>query len=99
MSGIYIPDMELPARCEKCPLYKPHLPCCKAGARTDVTVEEKSKYCPLVAVPDHGRLIDGDILQGQMKKRKNFVGRATSLQVSSTIASYRVTLTSALNVL
>ena len=34
-----------------------------------MTVEEKSKYCPLVAVPDHGRLIDANALCEVLWKR------------------------------
>ena len=45
--------------------------------RTISDVTELADFCPLVAVPDHGRLIDGGILQEQMKKRKNFVGRVS----------------------
>lgn len=84
MSGIYIPNMEMPTEC----------PCRLVGSGYDVwcfaaygipaRVKEydeccengtKPSWCPLVAVPDHGRLIDGDELEQKMKSRKNYVGR------------------------
>lgn len=71
MSGIYIPNMKLPEG---------------EGSETIIRIQPDGEVLDLhkihlckqaIAVPDHGRLIDGDILQGQMKKRKNFVGRVS----------------------
>ena len=70
MAGIYIPNMELPTKCP-CRLigsgydvycyavygiparFKEYDECCEN--------ETRASWCPLVAVPDHGRLIDADV--------------------------------------
>ena len=57
MSGIYIKGMEMPTSCMAC-----------QWSRTDITntdwcvLTEKDLPCdcPLVSMPDHGRLIDAD---------------------------------------
>jgi len=66
MSGIYIPGMEMPKDCGCCPFrhsvkdydfcwaFRPH-------ARL-ISGYGISENCPLVSVPDHGRLIDADAL-------------------------------------
>ena len=48
MSGIYIKGMKMPTRCAECFMYQ-----CGATSMDD---------CPLIPVPDHGRLIDADAL-------------------------------------
>lgn len=67
MGGIYIKGMEMPTGCGKCP-------CSVYGACDAVsprkTLDKKHRWsstermpwCPLVEVPAHGRLIDGDEL-------------------------------------
>ena len=68
MSGIYIKGMEMPKSCMAC-----------QWSRTDITntdwcvLTEKDLPCdcPLVAVPDHGRLIDADALHEHMVKVHN----------------------------
>ena len=80
MSGIYISGMEMPKTCCYCPLmgYDPdrewndsmartgaHI-CVLTGALIDNTKREG--HCPLVPVPDHGRIIDADALTGQMER-------------------------------
>ena len=57
MSGVYIP-MEMPTSCAECRFYGEY--CYAKG--------DENKYsklpCPLIPVPDHGRLIikDGEIV-------------------------------------
>ena len=65
MSGIYIPGMEMPTSCEKCPCRTSdafgglgcratgYIPLRKAN-------EDRPGFCPLISVPAHGRLIDAD---------------------------------------
>ena len=61
--SIYIPGMEMPTSCALCPL--------ATGCYCAVTDEgeyvgnyqkEKTRpdWCPLIEVPPHGRLVDGD---------------------------------------
>lgn len=58
MSGIYIPNMEMPSSCGECLnigwnyVFECDLDDVESGARR--------ADCPLVSVPDHGRLIDAD---------------------------------------
>ena len=72
MSGVYIIGMEMPTSCsvcELCGLYAEH----KGDVhRCDITMyvvdyevglEKRRDDCPLVPVPDHGRLIDADALK------------------------------------
>lgn len=70
--GVYIPGMEMPATCEKCPFLDYEEGFCFAS----VVKHESGWYestlcpggikdgrhddCPLVPVPEHGRLIDAD---------------------------------------
>lgn len=52
MSGIYIKGMKMPTRCAECFMYQ-----CGATSMDD---------CPLIPVPDHGRLIDADALMERL---------------------------------
>ena len=83
MSGIYIPGMEMPKGCIGCPLcvYCTQ-PTTLADESPLSTIElvcfktkknvgggmNRHKDCPLVSVPDHGRLVDADALLENMKK-------------------------------
>lgn len=65
MSGIYIPDIKMPERCIDCPFMIPRdnddciLQSAEANAKAE-TWDALRKGCPLIPVPDHGRLIDAD---------------------------------------
>ena len=59
MSGIYIPGMEMPTKCDDCEVLSDDLVCPFTGLRG---YNGKPEICPLVEVPDHGRLIDADAL-------------------------------------
>lgn len=61
MSGIYIPGMEMPKVCHECRLYEADIYYCAIADRPlDVSNSEigRCSFCPLIPVPDHGRLID-----------------------------------------
>lgn len=66
MSGIYIKGMEMPTKCCDCKMYVEDIYCChllhreieNPWADDDVELD-----CPLVPVPEHGRLIDADALK------------------------------------
>lgn len=56
MSGIYIPGMKMPTSCAECRFYGEY--CYAKGDEN-----KRSKLpCPLVPVPEHGRLVDADAL-------------------------------------
>lgn len=59
MSGIYIPDMELPNSCMNCALYNWHG--CKATNTIFsnwVNIAKRQNNCPLIAAPSYGRLVN-----------------------------------------
>ena len=70
MSGIYIPGIKMPENCGSCPLFDgvyTHMEdddmyFCNLGVSLNYWqyAGKEEKYCPLVSVPDHGRLIDAD---------------------------------------
>ena len=62
MSGIYIPEMEMPSSCIYCPLSR--YGCGESCALTDCGTQEDARRddCPLIPVPPHGRLIDADAM-------------------------------------
>ena len=74
MAGIYIPGMEMPENCEKCPLLDYEEGFClasgvkgKSGWYESVLCpgsikDGRHEDCPLTPVPDHGRLGDLDAM-------------------------------------
>ena len=69
MSGVYIHGMEMPKSCFYCSMRLKVDPdtikCLATGERFDETfagtIETRNRgNCPLIAVPNHGRLIDAD---------------------------------------
>lgn len=68
MSGIYIPNMEMP-KCKDCFWafgYKFKCSCSSEQANHDTGTRPDD--CPLIPVPDHGRLIDADALRASIKE-------------------------------
>ena len=63
MSGVFIPGMEMPKNCCECPV---NMELCKRGYKYLLAhmelYDRRADDCPLIAVPDHGRLIDADAL-------------------------------------
>ena len=74
MSGVYIPGMEMPKGCWCCEWFRHteywnqndeadiQYHCMRTGEHTWDEVEGYLPGCPLIPVPDHGRLIDADAL-------------------------------------
>lgn len=55
MSGIYIPDMEMPTSCHECVFGKYEV------CQINLAINGKDHpSCPLIPVPEHGDLIDRD---------------------------------------
>lgn len=77
MAGIYIPGMEMPKNCFDCdfslfynemadlvcPILRGEVSDCGFN-----TLEERHPDCPLVPVPNHGRLINADALWVEINK-------------------------------
>lgn len=73
MSGVYFKDMEMPDRCFACPLCTVEVDdwsCAKSRGSyieyreidIDTALDARPGWCPLIPVPDHGRLVDADAL-------------------------------------
>ena len=60
MADILIRGMEMPTHCDDCTFYD-GIFCARTGYYIHYP-EEKLEECPLIEVPDHGRLIDADAL-------------------------------------
>ena len=64
--SVYIKGMEMPHDCDECKLcafipvgdYGINRKCMPLNAKAEITIRRTD--CPLVPVPDHGRLIDAD---------------------------------------
>ena len=86
MSGIYIPHMQMPRKCIRCPFAIFGL----CAANNDKDIEkicadaEKDSDCPLIPVPDHGRLIDADVLVEECMKEDGFIAEMLFRKVSNT---------------
>ena len=69
MSGIYIPGMKMPKGCWVCNFGDDGLCLAmKTPATRSWTEKETTNFCPLIPVPDHGRLIDADALRASIKE-------------------------------
>lgn len=59
MSGIYIPWMSMPKTCDDCQVSAD----CPNDEHIDgYNMQNRPRFCQLVSVPEHGRLIDADAL-------------------------------------
>ena len=63
MSGIYIPWMSMPRTCDDCQVSAD----CPNDEHIDgYNMQNRPRFCPLVPVLPHGRLIDADALRAKM---------------------------------
>lgn len=67
MSGIYIPNRPMPEHCGECfsyhNLFGRDICWCGNGRRIELYPDKRPDWCPIVPIPDHGRLIDADALK------------------------------------
>ena len=64
MSGIYIPGMAMPEYCYDCPMENGENGMCNLTKKSVYC--DRPHWCPLITIPDNGRLIDGDELVRQI---------------------------------
>ena len=64
--SILIRGMEMPISCAGC-----FNRSCGLWREVALPAHQRHKYCPLVPVPPHGRLIDADALMNEMDKQEN----------------------------
>ena len=63
MAGVYVRGVKKPYGCTFCPWYRTFCSFCTAANKNVSVLEMKGPdWCPLVEVPDHGDLIDRDVL-------------------------------------
>ena len=60
--SVYIKGMEMPVSCTRCPLSDDDVVFCHS-AKKYIPMLGHPTFCPLIEVPDHGRLIDADVLE------------------------------------
>ena len=74
MSGIYIPDMELPKTCEDCWFYGTDTlanSCCYLlGGKVIRSMDSLPQDCPLVLVPDHARFIEAIMPEPTIEEKR-----------------------------
>ena len=80
--GVYI-NMEMPTSCDDCRIMMledtncaPELYCgCPIVFKAHPQgVDHRPDYCPLVPVPEHGRLIDADALDADLERQDMHTG-------------------------
>ena len=69
--SVYIKGMEMPKNCLQCPLQGSIADCRLTGKTYNWGLSERPSDCPLIPVPEHGRLIDADALYNNMVKAHN----------------------------
>lgn len=66
--SVLIKGMKMPKTCMDCPFADGEYGWCDVDNSIGMCNDERSKDCPLVALPDkHGRLVDADALIEQME--------------------------------
>ena len=71
MSGVYIKGMQKPDHCLHCPMRNSDDDCVLQRPEDYGECDDWSEQmarCPLIPVPDHGRLIDADEIEGDMQQ-------------------------------
>ena len=73
VADILIRGMDMPTHCDDCTFYD-GIFCAWTGYYIYYP-EEKLEECPLIEVPDHGRLIDADELRSEYKEPMDWLDR------------------------
>lgn len=68
--SVLIKGMKMPENCCIC-WFSSHDMCLVCGKDADDWLEERPGYCPLIEVPDHGDLIDIEVLRNLTGMRTN----------------------------
>ena len=85
--SILIKSMEMPDRCFSCPMLDSD--CCGISRGSyieyrevdvDVALDSRPDWCPLIPVPDHGRLIDADKLPWYLKDVTEILDATTIIE-------------------
>lgn len=68
--GIYITNIKMPKTCMKCFCLDPQWSRCqilgKGFSKNEEPMKNRPKWCPLINVQEHGRLIDADALSNKL---------------------------------
>ena len=83
--SVLIKGMEMPKSCYLCPFCDYVSARCDAVKGTPYTpptrYEVRADWCPLIPVPDHGRLIDKDALEQDISDSVVFSGRENNPEI------------------
>ena len=66
--SVYIKGMEMPKRCYTCPCADLEFYDCNLMPGTRIEQHKRLDDCPLVPVPDHGRLVDKDVVCAECRR-------------------------------
>ena len=83
--SVLIKGMEMPKDCWHCRLADP----IEGGSLVDQKMHgdwDEPDNCPLIPVPDHGRLIDADALEKSMIEREERLGDEQAIWESSAVS-------------
>ena len=91
--GVLIESMDMPKSCGECPFFIDgyYLDCLLPNDGIDfgtVNDEGRAKGCPLVEVPEHGRLVDADKIRWMKMKA---IAKCGDREENVTLAVLRVT--------
>ena len=80
--SVYIKGMEMPKNCEECAIksWDTEDYVCPFSGVSTLCISRQAD-CPLIPVPDHGRLIDKDALEQDISESVVFSGRENNPEI------------------
>lgn len=78
--SVLIRGMEMPTNCLSCPLQGGTADCRLTQKTYNWGLTERPSDCPLIPVPEHGRLIDADVLQAKQQEDADLFIDSNSLE-------------------
>lgn len=76
--SVVILGMKMPNNCDECPCYYETEGAwrneCEVLGKEYIASDDRPEWCPLVELPPHGRLIDGDVAEVIVTDEKDEVG-------------------------
>ena len=76
--SVIIKGIEMPKNCDECPCYYETEGAwrneCEVLGKEYIADDYRPEWCPLVELPPHGRLIDGDVAEVIVTDEKDEVG-------------------------
>lgn len=82
MAGVYVPSMQIPDGCKECPFHVGIDITLRCGLPKDIHTA-----CPLVFVPDHGRLVDVDEVCNRLLTLWDTADKEKKVLISAVLAN------------